>query len=226
LAKLLASDPGREDRQLAIVDTQGEVSVHTGTQCYDWAGHKTGIHFSCQGNMLTGPETLESMAHTFQHTHGELAVRLVAALSAGDERGGDKRGKQSAAVLVVRPNGGIGGDTDRYMDLRVDDDPEPVQRLQRLVHTHHTIFGATHSDGKTKIDKLTATKIQRLLTKDGYYSGTVHGHWNRESKQAFATFLRHINLDQHWNIVRHSDMLDQVIITYLHERFHELEQDR
>jgi len=95
------------------VDARGGIAAHTGNQCHAWAGHKVGQNFSCQGNILTGPETLDAMTTAFRYTFGELADRLVAALSAGDVTGGDRRGKQSAAVLVVRPQGGYGGDTDR-----------------------------------------------------------------------------------------------------------------
>ena len=173
--------------------------------------------------MLAGPAPLDAMAHTFQHARGELADRLVAALAAGDEAGGDKRGKQSAAVLVVRPNGGYGGDTDRYIDLRVDDDPEPVSKLLLLVEAHHAIFGAALSEGKTKIDELMANNIQRLLTREGCYSGPIHGRWDRASKEAFAVLLRREDLDKHWNIVRHSDMLDSHITSYLQERLDQLD---
>ncbi|HJO90601.1 MAG TPA: DUF1028 domain-containing protein, partial [Anaerolineales bacterium] len=121
LSALIFDDPGAETRQLAIVDAHGGVAAHTGIKCHEWAGHLIGDHFSCQGNILVGSETLEAMETSFVSTEGELSDRLIAALEAGDAAGGDSRGKQSAAILVVKPGSGYGGDTDRYLDLRVDD---------------------------------------------------------------------------------------------------------
>ncbi|NIN69251.1 MAG: DUF1028 domain-containing protein, partial [Anaerolineae bacterium] len=141
LESLLAQDAGAADRQVGIVDAQGRVAAYTGERCFEWAGHLLGEGFTCQGNILTGRETLDAMASAFRCAQGELADRLVESLSAGDKAGGDRRGKQSAAVLVVRPRGGYGGDTDRYLDLRVDDDPDPVVKLKELVASHHVFFG-------------------------------------------------------------------------------------
>ena len=220
---ILSKDPGKEDRQVAIVDSCGRVAVHTGKKCFGWSGHKVGEGFSCQGNMLTGPETLQAMATSYQSAPGELADRLVSALQSGDNAGGDKRGKQSAAVLVVRPQGGYGGDTDRYLDLRVDDDPEPVTRLKHLVQTHHTFFGAASTENKTRIDPAMATKIQTILKQDGYYTGPLHGSWDKTSREAFVLLLSKAKLEQHWNVVRQSDMIDQVILEHLLVRFAEIE---
>ena len=133
-------DDLRENRQVGLVDAQGKAAAHTGNLCHDWAGHKTGDGYSVQGNLLAGEGVIESMSKAFLSAQGELADRLVAALRAGDIAGGDRRGKQSAAVQVVRPNGGYGGDTDRYLDLRVDDHAEPVLRLAELVDMHHLYF--------------------------------------------------------------------------------------
>ena len=102
LDALLANDEGRESRQVGLVDAQGGVAAHTGSACHEWAGHLLGEGFTCQGNILTGEETLDAMAETFKSETGELADRLIAALRAGDLAGGDKRGKQSAGILVVQ----------------------------------------------------------------------------------------------------------------------------
>src|SRR5690554_4342547 len=116
LARLIASDEGREHRQVGLVDAQGRAAAHTGAECLPWAGHRVGEGYTCQGNILTGPETLDAMAAAYEGASGALADRLIAALLAGDRAGGDRRGKQSAALLVVRPGGGYGGDNDRYLD--------------------------------------------------------------------------------------------------------------
>lgn len=146
---LLASDPKSEVRQVAIVDASGNVAVHTGSECMEWAGHAPGENFSIQGNILTGPEVLREMTKAYEaarvQPHSELADWLVAALQAGQAAGGDSRGKQSAALLVVRANGGPGGDNDRYIDLRVDDHPDPVIELARLLGLHNQFHPHLHA---------------------------------------------------------------------------------
>jgi uncharacterized Ntn-hydrolase superfamily protein len=122
-----------ESRQLGLVDKDGKAATFTGKKCDGYAGGKTGKHYACQGNILAGEKVIEDMAKAYEaHPKWPLAWRLMAALEAGDEAGGDKRGKQSAAVLVVREKGGIGGG-DRYVDLRVDDHEAPVKELARIL---------------------------------------------------------------------------------------------
>ena len=132
IQRLTEADTGRESRQIGIVDAQGRSAAYTGSGCQPWAGHRTGPNYSVQGNILVGPEVVDTMAKTFEHTKGPLAKRLLAALLAGDQVGGDRRGRQSAALLVVREHGGYDGVGDRLVDLRVDDHPQPVQELARL----------------------------------------------------------------------------------------------
>ncbi|MGC9148904.1 MAG: DUF1028 domain-containing protein [Sulfolobales archaeon] len=135
--RLISKDPRRDHRQVAVVNAKGEVAAYTGSQCLPYAGHITGNGFSVQGNLLVGEEVLEAMAKTFETTKGELVDKLLAALEAGDKAGGDKRGKQSAAIIVMRRCGGYGGcreGVDRYVDIRVDDHQEPVAELRRIFH--------------------------------------------------------------------------------------------
>lgn len=132
IRRLTEADTGRESRQIGIVDAQGRSAAYTGSGCQPWAGHRTGPNYAVQGNILVGPEVVDTMARTFERTKGPLAKRLLAALIAGDEVGGDRRGRQSAALLVVRKNGGYDGVGDRLVDIRVDDHPQPVQELARL----------------------------------------------------------------------------------------------
>ncbi|GAB4575476.1 MAG: DUF1028 domain-containing protein [Anaerolineae bacterium] len=219
LEALLASDPNREHRQVGIVDAQGGAAAHTGSECFDWAGHRIGEGFTCQGNILTGPETLDAMAETFLSTSGELADRLMAALLAGDTAGGDSRGKQSAGILVVRPNGGYGGDNDRYLDLRVDDDPEPVKRLQSLVSMHHVFFGESRPEDLLLIDPPLARELQAMLLAQGYYDGGITGEWDEASKQAFWALVGNENLEERWVIDEHPDYIDRVMLEYLRSRF-------
>lgn len=133
LKELTEADKGKESRQLGIVDAKGEVAAFTGKRCNPWAGHKTGKHFTCQGNLLTGEAVVDAMAKAYEETKGPLVWRLMAALDAGDKAGGDKRGKQSAAVLVVKEHSGPNGFGDRYLDYRVDDHANPVPELARIV---------------------------------------------------------------------------------------------
>jgi uncharacterized Ntn-hydrolase superfamily protein len=219
LVALLANDPGAAHRQVGLVDSRGEAAAHTGDQCYAWAGHKVGEGFTCQGNILTGPETLDAMAETFTSASGELADRLVAALLAGDTVGGDRRGKQSAAVVVVRANSSYGGDTDRYLDLRVDDAREPVQELQRLLGVHHLFFGKSRPEDQLRITEDLARELQSLIQRLGYYQGEPHGVWDDASKQAFWALVGNENLEERWNIEGETDSIDRVALEYLRERF-------
>jgi len=132
LGKLLADDDDRAQRQVGIVDADGRAAAHTGSECLEWAGHETGEHFSAQGNILVGEATVRAMADAFRTTGGMLGERLLSALEAGQAAGGDSRGQQSAAILVVKEGGGYAGFDDRYCDLRVDDHPEPIRELRRL----------------------------------------------------------------------------------------------
>ncbi len=130
---LTDDDDGRDQRQVGMIDAKGEASTFTGKKCNAWAGGKTGKHFACQGNILAGPEVVDAMAKAFEESKGPLAWRLMASLEAGDKAGGDKRGKQSAAVYVAKAKAGYGGGNDRYIDFRVDDHKEPIPELARVL---------------------------------------------------------------------------------------------
>jgi uncharacterized Ntn-hydrolase superfamily protein len=129
-----------QDRQVGIVDRDGRSTAFTGKHCLDWAGHVTAPNVSIQGNILVGPAVLDSMLAVFERTKGPLAERLMAALEAGDAAGGDKRGKQSAAIIVVRKGGGYAGVDERLVDLKVVDNPEPIRELRRQYETWQYIF--------------------------------------------------------------------------------------
>jgi uncharacterized Ntn-hydrolase superfamily protein len=140
LEKLLAADQGREHRQVAIVDAQGRAAAFTGNRCNAWAGHRQGKNYSVQGNILAGEEVVVAMAKAFEESEGELGKRLIDALEAGQKAGGDRRGRQSAALLVVRDRAGYSGFNDRYRDIRVDDHAEPIKELRRVYELHKKIF--------------------------------------------------------------------------------------
>jgi uncharacterized Ntn-hydrolase superfamily protein len=140
LAKLLAADKARERRQVGILDAKGRPATFTGKRCQPWAGGKTGQNYCVQGNILAGPQVVDAMAKAFEAARGDLGERMIAALSAGQRAGGDKRGKQSAALLIVRKGAGYSGFNDRYRDLRVDDHAEPIKELLRIYRLHKRIF--------------------------------------------------------------------------------------
>lgn len=219
LAILLENDPRREQRQVGIVDAQGGTAAHTGSACHGWAGHKTGEGFSCQGNILAGPQVIDSMTQAYRGASGEMADRLVAALAAADAAGGDKRGRQSAAVLVVRPEGGYGGDTDRYLDLRVDDDLTPIPRLKDLVAAHHLFFGTAKPEDQLPITEEIASYLQRILLQQGYWGGEINGQWDEITKQAFWAMVGTENLEERWNLQGNTDAIDRVALDYLRRKF-------
>jgi uncharacterized Ntn-hydrolase superfamily protein len=133
LKALSDSDKGIQRRQLGLVDAKGKAAAFTGSGCNAYAGHKTGENYACQGNILAGEAVINDMSKAFEESKGPLAWRMMAALEAADKAGGDKRGKQSAAILVVRDKAGPNGVGDRYIDLRVDDHKEPIPELARIL---------------------------------------------------------------------------------------------
>ncbi len=219
LSRLLEDDEQRESRQVALVDGGGSLAVHTGADCHEWAGHKTGTGFSVQGNLLTGEAVIDAMAAGYTQAQGELADRLVAALRAGEHAGGDRRGKQSAAVLVVRPAGGYGGDNDRYLDLRVDDADEPVGRLLDLVKMHHLYFQPSKPEDIIRIDNDIASELQAIMIEQGYMTGEINGDWDEVCQQVFFMLIGNENLEMRWNLRQHRYAIDRVVLDYLRERF-------
>jgi uncharacterized Ntn-hydrolase superfamily protein len=142
--RLVAADEGRDHRQLGVVDRQGASASYTGSECLDWAGHRTGAGYAAQGNILVGAETVDALAATFEATAGRsLAVRLLECLAAAQTAGGDRRGQQSAALLVTRRGGGYAKLSDVAVDLRVDDHERPVDELRRIYGLHDRLFGVT-----------------------------------------------------------------------------------
>lgn len=165
---LVSADEGREHRQIGVVDAEGRAATFTGSECFEWAGGVTGEHYAAQGNILVGRETVEAMAGTFEKADGDLAARLLSALDAGQAAGGDRRGRQSAALLVVREGGGYGGDNDRVVDLRVDDHPEPIAELVRIRELHTLYFGETEPEDIVAVDGDVRGEVVASLRRLGY----------------------------------------------------------
>jgi uncharacterized Ntn-hydrolase superfamily protein len=130
---LTEADEGRDSRQIGIVDAKGNGATYTGPKCQTWAGGKAGKNYACQGNILAGEAVVNDMAKAFEDSKGPLAWRIITALEAADKAGGDKRGKQSAAILVVRERAGYARFNDRYLDFRVDDHEKPIEELARIL---------------------------------------------------------------------------------------------
>jgi len=215
-AKLIAADKNAHQRQFGIVDAKGRAFTYTGTGCFNWAGGVTGKNFAAQGNILAGAAVVDALANTFQQTSGSLAERLVAALAAGQAAGGDKRGQESAALLVVRKEGGYGGFNDRYIDLRVDDHPTPIDELKRLLDLHHLYLGKTNPADILPIDANIARELQSIMQTRGYYSGTLNGTWDEATQKAFREFAGVENLEDR---LLDGARIDRVVLNFVRERF-------
>ncbi len=199
LDRLVAGDEGRARRQAGLVDAMGGAATFTGDECHAWAGGLTGRHYAVQGNILVSGATVEAMAKAFEAARGELADRLVAALAAGQAAGGDRRGQQSAAVLVVRAQGGYGGFNDRYLDLRVDDDPVPIERLQALVDLHHLYFKPPAPGEMVAIQGELAREVQRILHWAGFYDGPITGEYDPSTRKALSDLIGKENFEERFD---------------------------
>lgn len=195
---LKARDPQIEDRQFGIVDAKGGSATFTGSHCFDYAGGIAEENIAAQGNILVSKATVEALVNTFKTTEGSLAFRLVSALDAAQDAGGDRRGRQSAALLVVKKNGSYGGYNDRYIDLRVDDDPEPIKKLIHLLELHTLYFNKTSPEEALPIDHKLALKIQKALIKLNYYHGELTGCYDELTKSALSDFCGIENYEERW----------------------------
>lgn len=165
---ITSSDEQKDFRQVGLIDANGNAATFTGEKCYDWAGGIVGEHFAAQGNILVDSETVQAMANTFEYAIGSLAERLLAALDAGQLAGGDSRGQQSAALLVVKEAGGYGGYNDRYIDLRVDDHREPIQELIRIYNLQQLYFAPPKPDRVVAIEGHVKEQLVSCLRRHGY----------------------------------------------------------
>jgi uncharacterized Ntn-hydrolase superfamily protein len=199
LGQLIAGDEGSAHRQVGLVDAQGRAATFTGDECQAWAGGLTGTYYAAQGNILVSRATVEAMAKAFEEAEGELADRLVVALAAGQGAGGDRRGQQSAAVLVVRTEGGYAGYNDRYLDLRVDDDAAPIERLQALVDLHHLFFKPPGPGEMVAIEDELAREVQRILRWAKVYDGPITGEYDLATRHAMSTLIGNENFEERFD---------------------------
>ena len=215
--RLTAADARANHRQLGIVDAQGRSATFTGDECFSWAGGIAGPHFAAQGNILVSDQTVQALVQTFleQQTsgRGELADHLVAALAAGQAAGGDSRGMQSAALFVARAGAGYSGFNDRYVDLRVDDHPSPINELRRILELHHLYFQTPAEDSLLPIEGEVLRDLRALLHAAGYLSTIPADEaYDAATAAAFDKFTGRENLEDR---VQPGAQIDPVVLKYL-----------
>jgi len=218
IKKLTDEDEQRALRQVGMVDAQGNAATFTGKDCHAWAGGIAGQGYCAQGNILI-PGTIEAMVKRFEQIRtgqGELADWLVQALHAGQEAGGDSRGRQSAAVMVVAAGRGYGGNNDHYLDLRVDDHPQPIEEIARILKIHHLYFGKVDKNDLIPLASV-AAELQALLKRNGHYQGPQNGQFDEATRQALRALVGIENLEERWN--EESDQLDLLALEFLREKF-------
>jgi uncharacterized Ntn-hydrolase superfamily protein len=217
LDTLIQDDGERELRQVGMVDPTGGAASYTGEKCLNWAGGQTGEYFAAQGNILTGPETIDAMVEAFLKTAGSLPTRLFKSLLAGDRAGGDRRGRQSAAILVVKEKGGYGGYNDRWLDYRVDDHEDPVPRLGELIDLHELFFGQSPESDQVEIAGEVAEALQRIASTLGYYQGPTNGQYDSVTRDALRKFIGNENFEERTDF--ENGKIDQPVLEYLLSKF-------
>ena len=189
IRQLTARDRMADQRQVGLVDARGRAASFTGKECFEWAGHVVGRGYACQGNILASEAVVKGMARAFESTEGDLPVRLLAALHAGQKAGGDRRGQQSAALLVVRANGGYGGLNDRWIDIRVDDHPAPIDELTRVFNVYDvTLLNRENPSDVVVLTPSVVKEIQHGLARLGFLQGPLSGKYDATTKAAFKAW--------------------------------------
>ncbi|MCI4323037.1 MAG: DUF1028 domain-containing protein [Thermoplasmata archaeon] len=216
VAQMTAEDGKREHRQIGVVDATGHAAAYTGPQCLPWAGHHVGPGYAVQGNCLYSEAVVRAMGRTFENTPGDLPERLLAALQSGQREGGDRRGMQSASLLVVQPHAGYGGGNDRWIDIRVDDHASPIEELVRVFRLYDLTL-LSREDPKTllPLDAGNIQRIQRSLGVLGYLTGPSSGAFDERTAKAFKTFIAENNFE---NKLRSDGTIWPSILSYLESR--------
>jgi uncharacterized Ntn-hydrolase superfamily protein len=216
VAKLTAADKKRDQRQLGVVDAKGRAAAFTGKECLDWAGHIVGDGFACQGNILFSKDVVGAMARTFEATPGDLPERLLAALGSAQREGGDRRGMQSAALLIVREKGGYDEGSDRWVDIRVDDHPTPIEELRRVFRLYDlTLLAREDPATLVPLSGDVARSVQQSLQLLGFHSGRLTASWDAATAKAFDKFLSENNFE---NKARTDGTVWPSVLNYLDER--------
>jgi len=203
--KLTSADEGRDHRQLGVVDREGHSASFTGEECLEWAGGRTGPCYAAQGNILVSGATVDALAETFEGSDGPLANRLLDCLDAAQSAGGDRRGQQSAAILVVEKDGGYAKLSDVVVELRVEDHQRPLEELRRLYRLHEALFGETPREEWLTVDDALANELRERLAKLGYEG---------ELEDAFNRWAGNVNLEERVDGV---EEIDPVVLEELRE---------
>ena len=217
LAQLLSDDPQKEMRQVGLVDSFGGAATYTGSACPPWAGGFTGVGYTVQGNILVGEQVILAMAQTYEGQSGSLMHRLYQALLAGDRAGGDRRGRQSAAIYIVKPHGGYGGFNDRWIDYRVDDHPDPVFRLGELLELHELYFGESPIEERVQLAGQPLVQLQSLLKHLGYYQGELHGTYDLATRRALESFIGNENFEERFD--SENGVIDRPVLEFIQRKF-------
>jgi uncharacterized Ntn-hydrolase superfamily protein len=204
--RLTSEDEGRDQRQLGVVDANGNAATYTGKECLDWAGGRTGTGYAAQGNILVSAETVDAMAESFEGSTGPLAVRLIDSLAAAQAAGGDSRGQQSSALLVVQRDGGYASMSDKVVELRVEDHELPIEELRRVYSLHDEIFGTTPRGEWLDVDEELSAELGHRLAKLGYVG---------ELEDAFTRWTGKENLEDRVDGI---EQIDPVVLEALRSR--------
>jgi uncharacterized Ntn-hydrolase superfamily protein len=217
LEKLLEDDPDRELRQAGMVDQQGRCATYTGKSCYPWAGGVAGQNYVAQGNILASEQVVVAMVDNFTKASGDLPHRLLAALIAGDQAGGDRRGKQSAAIFVVKAKSGYGGFNDRWVDYRVDDHPDPIQRLGELLELHELYFNKSVESDQLRIEGNVLFQLQSIMLRLGYFLDQPVGVYDEKTRASLEAFLGNENFEERVDIK--NGIIDKPVYDYILHQF-------
>lgn len=211
LERLLEDDPDKELRQVGLVDAKGGSATFSGSGCFAWAGGAAGKGYAIQGNILAGGRVVPAMENTFLKTKGSLPARLHAALLAGDHAGGDKRGRQSAAIYVAKAKAGYGGYLDRWLDYRVDDHEDPVPRLGELLEMHDLYFGKSPEQDRVEIRDEVLQQVIEILTRAGYLKS------GKGFIDSFSEFIGNENFEERAD--PQGKWIDGPVLKYLLRKF-------
>jgi uncharacterized Ntn-hydrolase superfamily protein len=205
--RLTAADEGRDHRQLGIVDGKGNAATYTGKECMDWAGGRTGAGYAAQGNILVSGETVDALAESFEGSAGRpLAERLIDCLAAAQAAGGDSRGQQSSALLVVQRDGGYAQMSDVVVELRVEDHERPIEELRRIYGLHDEIFGKTPREQWLEVDEARGAELRERLARLGY---------DGDLGEAFPSWAGKENLEDRVDGI---EQIDPVVLEALRSR--------
>lgn len=211
LDRLLEDDPDKELRQVGLVDAKGGSATFSGSGCYAWAGGVAGKGYAIQGNILANDKVVPAMEEVFLNTSRNLPARLHAALLAGDVAGGDKRGRQSAAMYVAKPKAGYGGFVDRWLDYRVDDHEDPVPRLGELLEMHELYFGKSSEADRVELRDEVLLQMTGLLTQQGYLKD------GKVFREAFNEFIGNENFEERAD--PEAQWIDGPVLEFLVKKF-------